>query len=756
MKIREMTATFGNLNKATLRPGEGFTLISAPNESGKSTWAAFLRSMLYGFPARDRDKEGHLAEKNRYQPWSGAPMEGKVTLEWQGRDITLYRGPKGNTPWGAFTAVYTATGEAVPGLTGENCGEKLLGISREVFERTAFVGQGEGALSPSADLEKRVAALATTGEEEVSFSEVERRLLDWRNRRKVNVKVGLIPQLEGELAQTEEIIARQGELLQSIQEAQRAKEELEGRKAQLEGKLRDHENARSAQMSQRRAQAQADYDEALDKVERLKKTAELLPTAEELRQAQGDLRYLNDLTADLRQADKEAPLALAQARQAEEEADNDPFFPNQDPRFAAAQAQRDHDEAAKLAKKHLHPLLLLLIPLLVSAGLALYMYYSHYSSSWSNLTSFPWWYNLIFWLPPVWILSLVVILLLLSLRSRRKKKLSSLLSLYKVQTPEDILTRAADYNQKVENAQELRRKYEAVEADRAKLLSQKDALTARLLALVHPFEPSVTTVDGVSAAISRALQQGEAYRMAENSLKNAEKLLSALPAPRSTAAGTVPLPVSVPEGDPEQLAAQLAAVTAQLSHVSEQAALIQGELQSLGDPAQAQARQSALTEALEQRRGEYDALSYALESLKNADSLLREKFSPAVNERAGHYLSLLTGGRYAKASLTRQFQALAQEEGGTAPRSDLSLSGGTVQQLYLAVRLAMCDLALPVEDPCPILLDDALDPFDDGRAKLALDCLLDVAKTRQVLLFTCHSREKEMLKDEAVTVAELP
>ena len=764
MKIREMTATFGNLNKATLRPGEGFTLISAPNESGKSTWAAFLRSMLYGFPARDRDKEGHLAEKNRYQPWSGAPMEGKVTLEWQGRDITLYRGPKGNTPWGAFSAVYTATGEAVPGLTGENCGEKLLGISREVFERTAFVGQGEGALSPSADLEKRVAALATTGEEEVSFSEVERRLLDWRNRRKVNTKVGLIPQLEGELAQTEEIIARQGELLHSIQEAQRAKEELEGRKAQLEGKLRDHENARSAQMSQRRAQAQADYDEALDKVERLKKTAGLLPTAEELRQAQGDLRYLNDLTADLRQADKDAPLALAQARQAEEEAQNDPYFGGKIPPQVAVQVQRDHSEAKRLEKKPSLPLWLLLGALLGTLLTALLTFAApeamlRLGRSLGILGGDFFTYATIFlnFILPLALIGLVLAgIICLLRRHSRKKALTALLAQYNVQTPEDILTRAADYNKKVENAQELRRKYEAVEADRAKLLSQKDALTARLLALVHPFEPSVTTVDGVSAAISRALQQGESYRMAENSLKSAEKLLSALPAPRSTAAGTVPVPVSEPEGDPEQLAAQLAGLTAQLSHVSEQAALIQGELQSLGDPAQAQARQSALTEALEQRRGEYDALSYALESLKNADSLLREKFSPAVNERAGHYLSLLTGGRYAKASLTRQFQALAQEEGGTAPRSDLSLSGGTVQQLYLAVRLAMCDLALPVEDPCPILLDDVLDPFDDGRAKLALDCLLDVAKTRQVLLFTCHSREKEMLKDAAVTVAELP
>ena len=54
--------------------------------------------MLYGIDTRDRDKKGYLADKNRYQPWSGAPMEGEVTLEWQGRDVTIRRSPKGNTP----------------------------------------------------------------------------------------------------------------------------------------------------------------------------------------------------------------------------------------------------------------------------------------------------------------------------------------------------------------------------------------------------------------------------------------------------------------------------------------------------------------------------------------------------------------------------------------------------------------------------------------------------------------------------------
>jgi len=58
MKIKSMTATFGKLDKAHLDFGEGLNLIHAPNEGGKSTWAAFWKAMLYGIDTRDRDKKG--------------------------------------------------------------------------------------------------------------------------------------------------------------------------------------------------------------------------------------------------------------------------------------------------------------------------------------------------------------------------------------------------------------------------------------------------------------------------------------------------------------------------------------------------------------------------------------------------------------------------------------------------------------------------------------------------------------------------
>ena len=198
MKIKRMTASFGGLEGARLELGPGLNVIQAPNEGGKSTWAGFLKAMLYGIDTRDRDRKGYLADKNRYQPWSGAPMEGELVLTWHGRDITLRRGRQGNSPFGAFSAVYTGTEEPVPGLTGDTCGQLLLGVGQEVFERSAFVGQGGSlAVTSVPELERRIAALVSSGEEDVSFSQAEGQLREWLNRRKVNKSVGLIPDWRG-------------------------------------------------------------------------------------------------------------------------------------------------------------------------------------------------------------------------------------------------------------------------------------------------------------------------------------------------------------------------------------------------------------------------------------------------------------------------------------------------------------------------------------------------------------------------------
>ena len=135
MNIRSMTATFGRLENGILSPEKGFQEICAPNGWGKTTWCAFFRSMLYGL-----DEEGM-----RYLPWSGSPMGGKIECTWQGREITVER----SFTDGSFRAFFPETGEAVPELTAQNCGQVLLGLDKQSYDRalslenTALSGPGE-------------------------------------------------------------------------------------------------------------------------------------------------------------------------------------------------------------------------------------------------------------------------------------------------------------------------------------------------------------------------------------------------------------------------------------------------------------------------------------------------------------------------------------------------------------------------------------------------------------------------------------
>ena len=122
-----MTATFGKLQGRSLELGDGLNIIEAPNETGKSTWCAFLLSILYGVNSRERDRAGFIADKNHFAPWSGAAMSGRMDCGTELGELTLTRATRRQTsPMGEFSAVYAGTNEPVPGLTGAACGGYAL------------------------------------------------------------------------------------------------------------------------------------------------------------------------------------------------------------------------------------------------------------------------------------------------------------------------------------------------------------------------------------------------------------------------------------------------------------------------------------------------------------------------------------------------------------------------------------------------------------------------------------------------------
>lgn len=734
MKIRSMTAIFGKLDRARLELGDGLNLIYAPNEGGKSTWCAFWQAMLYGFDTRERDRKGRLAEKNRYQPWSGAPMAGELELEWRGRNITVRRGPKNGAPFAAFAAVYTGTEEPVPGLTADTCGELLTGVGREVFQRSAFLGNG-GDLSVTAapELERRIAALVSSGQEDVSFSQTQARLREWLNRRRVNKSVGEIPKLEQELSQVEEQLAQRSALCGEIAHLEQTVRALEGQRADALSRLRRSRMAAQSQLDQTRQQAQAALDEAQDQFSQLEKYGPL-PTKDRLKQAQGELQYLKVLDEEIRQAEADHKAAEDHYVQTQI-AIQDQHFPGLTGEEALNQVHKDLDQhrdcLARAGKKTLWARLLPLIGLLAAAGGGAVGYFVQKQPPWLPLIAGA----------AVFVLTLMVSGVCRGKARSLNEKGEKILARYGVGDPAALLPLAEDYQARRRAADQAAEQLKAVRGALNDRQARRENSQADLLRFARSFAPQVSGLFGVSAALSRALGLDHELELARQRVAERRRRLADLP--QQAGGGAV-------QEDPA-----LAQTTVQLNEARQALDQALGRQAALGDPAALCARREQLQARLARLQQEHQALTLALSTLEEANAQLQERFSPALNQLAGEYLARLTGERYRRVSFTRELEGSAATADDLSPRSALSLSRGTADQLYLSLRLAVCRLCLP-EKP-PIVLDDALAAFDDQRLGQALDLLQELAQDQQVLLFTCHRREGELLTGTpGVTKLALP
>ena len=234
MKINKLTASFGKLENESLSFHPGLNVIYAPNESGKSTWCAFIRAMLYGIDSSERVRAGYLPDKLRYAPWSGAPMEGSMDLTTGRADITISRTTRAKSaPMREFSACYTGSSVPVDGVTGANAGEMLTGVSRDVFCRSAFIAQGSVAVTGSPELEKRISSIVSTGEEQTSYSEADERLRAWQRKRRFNRR-GYLPELEAKMDDTQRRLDDMGGSIGDVESLEKQLEETKARCTQLE------------------------------------------------------------------------------------------------------------------------------------------------------------------------------------------------------------------------------------------------------------------------------------------------------------------------------------------------------------------------------------------------------------------------------------------------------------------------------------------------------------------------------------------
>lgn len=153
-----------------------------------------------------------------------------------------------------------------------------------------------------------------------------------------------------------------------------------------------------------------------------------------------------------------------------------------------------------------------------------------------------------------------------------------------------------------------------------------------------------------------------------------------------------------------------------------------------------------LNERLTNEKNEVDALNIAMDAIDELSKTIHLNISGDLNNLISKYCGLLTQGKYTKVRVGDQFDISVY---GNDRYIDIDkLSVGTIEQIYLAVRLAVAELFWK-DRHLPILLDESFAFYDKGRLKATLKALSEM-KNRQIIIFTCNTREASILEDSDI------
>ncbi len=632
MIIHKLRASFGKLQNETLELHNGLNVIFAPNESGKSTWCAFIRAMLYGIDTSERARGNYLPDKQRYAPWSGTPMEGSMELTSDNCDITIQRSTSARSaPMRDFTAVYTGTNTAVEGMNGQNCGELLTGVTKDVFRRSAFIEQGAVAISGSPELGRRIHSIVSSGEEQTSYSDAEERLHTWQRKRRYHRR-GMLPELEGKMDEAQRLLDEMDTSVGTVHELEKRLETKQKECADLERAVTDaRRRQRNNALSQLRS-GRAKLEEQNDLHDRA--LEELSHSREALRTSEFGDRSYEQLKLEA-EKDRETLLDLDDGRSSSRYLLPAVLF-----------------SVLAIVAAALYGLLTK-VPLIVVAGLfciAAVFFFVRYSGT-------------------------------RQIAHQASETRNEILRKYKISLPEDldqVLLRQKGLEDAVRLAEE-------------KEVKMREELAAAGRQLHTLEENAVSELDFASGNTEAA------------------KLSRALQTARKEAA---------------ELSAQISGVN--------------GRLSAMGDPMVLASSLSYMKEEYDQLQKEYDAITLAEELLRDSDQEIQSRFSPELSRVAAQYMCQMTGGRYEDVQIALDFSARTRTQEDTVARDAEYLSAGTMDLMYLAVRLAVCELALPDNEPCPLIIDDALVNLDNVRLAQAMTLLRELALDRQIILFTCR------------------
>lgn len=184
----------------------------------------------------------------------------------------------------------------------------------------------------------------------------------------------------------------------------------------------------------------------------------------------------------------------------------------------------------------------------------------------------------------------------------------------------------------------------------------------------------------------------------------------------------------------------------QASDLLRQSEQLNWQLEQLNEK---QARLSELEEKLqsmeaERKLGEEDvqAIDISMNAIKEMTAKIHGSFGVQLADYISQLFAYITDGAHKKLNIDEKFQVTVDDDRKLLQPQQLS--AGTADQIYFSVRMAVSQMLF--QEPLPLILDDSFVLYDDERLQNTLRWLAEQKAFSQIVIFTCHHREAEVLE----------
>ncbi len=749
--------SFGLITDMTLEFSSSVNVIEGQNEAGKSTIAAFIKYMLYGFP--DSDSAAALSERKKRINWDTGYAQGSMYIKVKDKRYLITRSttPTDNSARTSFkeeaSIVDLETGS--PAFGKLSAGEVFFGVDRDLFENTAFIGQiGDPAINEGSVTES-IENILFSGSETINNQRAVAKIAD---------KMQSLLREGGGGGAIVDLATREEDLSAKLEAANSDNRQILMKEAELH-KIRRHRAETEQNLSNL-----YDLDTCYSNV-MLIQTFDQLHKLEEEYEEKTDAynKFLSDNTKGSFLPGEQYLIDLAAARTGVNEAytslgDAQNLYTEQ---RRAVGITKEIETAIELCDEEGGE-----NQLLDNSG----SYHSGFVKSLTGTISLASLalaaivFDIVFGVMagPLAALIIVGILGAAALGGAgyfgyrtfvNRKALSELLLKFSVGTYQDLKGKIAVISEArakrdaisaaTENAKE------AVERARERYESAKAELTK--LILLWSDEPPAADLGGfldklegrVRAFIEKKNELFDEKSNIEITVKEIRRTLSDK-SEIDVRAQVSPLRRKALAGiNHDEIITGIANAKARMAEEDRQVFDVENELMLIngraGDPAEYYSRIRAISERREELQKKHKAYYIALGAIRGAGDNLRAEISPRLSEYATKMMQVMTDKKYNSFDITGGLD-LYFTDGSGERKSAEYLSGGTHNLAYVAVRAALIDM-LYTEKP-PICFDETFAHQDNVRARSMMNAVKQLASEGcQSFIFTCRSRESALANE---------